>query len=323
MTTTEHARVTPTARLVLGADAPHDEWLAARKGGIGSSDAAAILGLDPWNSPLSLWLEKTNTVESDEQNEAMRWGQVLEGPIADEFAAREGFAVLPAPGVLAHHEIPWLMANPDRMLAPKDSPLAAFSFVEVKNVSAWKAGEWDAEAGIMPPNYLIQVMHQLAVTGYDVASVACLIGGQHLEYLTVHRDQDLIDQLIEREAAFWDLVLNMQEPAWDGSTQSIDAVSRYRAEPGKVFELTPEHDGLIRDIIAAKEETARIRALLRAAEASEKRAVGAVKALMGTAEIAVYNDAELFTWKEAPRAEYTVEAGTVRTFRLVKQSIDT
>lgn len=36
-----------------------DEWLGVRKQGIGSSDAAAAVGLNPYKSQLELWLEKT------------------------------------------------------------------------------------------------------------------------------------------------------------------------------------------------------------------------------------------------------------------------
>ena len=34
-------------------------WLAIRQRGIGSSDAAAAVGLSPYKSPLTLWLERT------------------------------------------------------------------------------------------------------------------------------------------------------------------------------------------------------------------------------------------------------------------------
>ena len=38
----------------------HGQWLQVRQSGIGSSDAAVAIGLSPYKSPLSLWLEKTN-----------------------------------------------------------------------------------------------------------------------------------------------------------------------------------------------------------------------------------------------------------------------
>ena len=35
------------------------EWLAARKAGIGGGDAAAIIGLNPFSSPLTVWADKS------------------------------------------------------------------------------------------------------------------------------------------------------------------------------------------------------------------------------------------------------------------------
>jgi len=40
-------------------DMPREQWLELRRQGIGGSDAAAILGMNPWKSPMDVWLEKT------------------------------------------------------------------------------------------------------------------------------------------------------------------------------------------------------------------------------------------------------------------------
>jgi predicted phage-related endonuclease len=40
-----------------------DEWLTVRKKGIGGSDAAAAIGLNPYQSPLELWMIKTGRDE--------------------------------------------------------------------------------------------------------------------------------------------------------------------------------------------------------------------------------------------------------------------
>lgn len=36
----------------------HEKWLEARALGIGGSDAAVIMGMNPYKSPYQLWLEK-------------------------------------------------------------------------------------------------------------------------------------------------------------------------------------------------------------------------------------------------------------------------
>ena len=53
-----------------------EEWTALRSTTIGGSDAAAILGLNPYKSPYALWAEKTGKVipEDISQKEAVRLG---------------------------------------------------------------------------------------------------------------------------------------------------------------------------------------------------------------------------------------------------------
>lgn len=47
--TTKHR---PALRLVKTHDMPREEWLSVRQGGIGSSDAATAVGLNPYKSQL-------------------------------------------------------------------------------------------------------------------------------------------------------------------------------------------------------------------------------------------------------------------------------
>jgi putative phage-type endonuclease len=49
----------PALKLVKTNDLSRDDWLEVRRGGIGSSDAAAAVGLNPYKSQLELWIEKT------------------------------------------------------------------------------------------------------------------------------------------------------------------------------------------------------------------------------------------------------------------------
>uniref|UniRef100_UPI00193103D1 YqaJ viral recombinase family protein n=1 Tax=Caenibacillus caldisaponilyticus TaxID=1674942 RepID=UPI00193103D1 len=68
----------------------HDEWLRERRKGIGGSDAAAILGLNKWKSPIQVYMEKIGEIESDVSSEAAYWGHVLEDVVAREFSKRTG-----------------------------------------------------------------------------------------------------------------------------------------------------------------------------------------------------------------------------------------
>ncbi|MGY0523162.1 lambda-exonuclease family protein, partial [Pseudomonas aeruginosa] len=78
----------PALRLVSTKELPREDWLQIRKQGIGSSDAAAAVGLNPYKSQLELWLEKTGRdttlPKADPQDEEspMYWGNVLEPIVA-------------------------------------------------------------------------------------------------------------------------------------------------------------------------------------------------------------------------------------------------
>ena len=79
--------------LVSTLNMDRNEWLEYRKRGIGGSDAAAVAGLNPWKSPMAVWLEKTGRVEPEEPGEAAYWGTVLEDVVAKEFSLRTGIKV--------------------------------------------------------------------------------------------------------------------------------------------------------------------------------------------------------------------------------------
>ena len=66
------------------------EHLAARKRGIGGSDAPAVLGVSPWRTPLDVYLDKTDQSDPVETTEAMEWGSRLEDQIAAAAAERLG-----------------------------------------------------------------------------------------------------------------------------------------------------------------------------------------------------------------------------------------
>lgn len=75
-------------RLVGAKQLPREDWLAVRKQGIGSSDAAAAVGLNSYKSQLELWLEKTgrNTslpkLDPQDEESPTYWGNILEPIVA-------------------------------------------------------------------------------------------------------------------------------------------------------------------------------------------------------------------------------------------------
>ena len=85
----------PALKLIKTNNLPREDWLQMRQQGIGSSDAAAAVGLHPYKSPLQLWLEKTNRAtgmaQPDPQDETspMYWGTLLEPIVAAHYTKRK------------------------------------------------------------------------------------------------------------------------------------------------------------------------------------------------------------------------------------------
>jgi putative phage-type endonuclease len=192
----------------------HAHWLELRKQGIGGSDAAAVLGISKWSSPLTVWLEKTGRKEPADlsSNQAVEWGKRLEDPIAEKFADEHpGMLVERPSGMYRSTDHPHMLANVDRALVDIDR---RFGILEVKTAGLYSESAWDDG---VPVHYLAQVTHYLAVTGYSVAYVAVLIGGQDYRDYRIERDEDDIADLVRLETDFWELVESDTEPEIIGS----------------------------------------------------------------------------------------------------------
>ncbi|NLY64522.1 MAG: YqaJ viral recombinase family protein, partial [Alcaligenaceae bacterium] len=86
----------PALRLVKTNKLSRDEWLEVRKHGIGSSDAAAAVGLNPYKSQLELWMEKTGRdaglpkPDPNDTSAPVYWGTLLEPIVAASYTQQTG-----------------------------------------------------------------------------------------------------------------------------------------------------------------------------------------------------------------------------------------
>ncbi|WP_350576385.1 lambda-exonuclease family protein [Pseudomonas sp. HY2-MNA-CIBAN-0224] len=227
-------------RLVGTKQLPREDWLAVRKLGIGSSDAAAAVGLNPYKSQLELWLEKTGRDTSlpkidpqDEENPAY-WGNILEPIVATHYTRRSGHRVRRVNAVLQHPDpkLAWMLANIDReVIGASEVQILECKTAGINGARLWKEG--------VPEYVQLQVMHQLAVTGKQAADVAVLLGGQHLEIHRIEREDSLIARLIDLERLFWDYVVSDTPPPADG-TASAEAALRclYPEDNGRTLDFS-------------------------------------------------------------------------------------
>ena len=190
--------------------------LAQRRAGISASEVAAIVGLDPYRSPIDVWLDKTNRTQPFVGNLRTKWGHALEPLIRDDYAERRGLRV-EVPGTLDHPTVTWAKATPDGVCYVPGNPVPVRG-LEIKTHS-FRAAHWYGEPGTdqVPPHELIQCTWNLFVSGLDIWDLVSFVDNQPTDYL-VTRDDDLILMLRERTERFLvDNVKADKPPEPDGS----------------------------------------------------------------------------------------------------------
>lgn len=207
-------------------DMSKEQWLEARKCGIGGSDAASVLGLNPYKSSVSVYIEKVDYIHgvsmsdkningckkdssNEEVNYRMELGNKLEDFVANEFSLKTGLKVRNVNGILKNDKYPFAIANIDRAVVGEKA------FLECKVTNSYSKKVW--QMGV-PIHYQIQVNHYMAVTGATHCYVAALIGNEELIIHRIDRDEEIIDEIMKLEAMFWDkCILGGEIPAPDGS----------------------------------------------------------------------------------------------------------
>ena len=220
----------------------YEEWKAARRRGIGGSDAAAIAGLNRFKSPLAVYLEKIGELDKDVDSESAYWGKILEEVVAREFERRTGKRVHKVNAILVHPKCDFMIANIDRKVVGENAIL------ECKTTSAYNAKEWQSDE--IPQEYIIQVQHYMAVTGTAYAYVAALIGGNRFVWKKIERDDELIDNLIKIELEFWHFVETKTLPDIDGSESTAEVLNLLYPLSSTVDEtilLSPDANDLIEE----------------------------------------------------------------------------
>lgn len=306
--------------LVNTKEISHEEWLQARRKGIGGSDAAAIVGLDRYKSAFDVYADKLGLKPEEPDNEAMRQGRDLEAYVAERFIEATGKKVRRRNPMLQHPEYPWMIANIDRWVVGENAGLECKT-TSVLNRAKFAQGEY-------PANYYVQCMHYMAVTGADRWYLAVLVLNRSFHVFTIERDEAEIEALINAEKDFWENhVLKGIPPAPDGkeSTSGLikqlfpeakereemalfgyeDKIQRYLELNEQVKQLTEARDALKQELQLALGQAEIGRARGYVVEWKNQ-----VRQTLDTARLKT-EQAEIYK-------QYLKPAQTVRTFRIVE-----
>jgi putative phage-type endonuclease len=187
--------------------------------GIGGSDAAAIVGLDRYKSAFDVYADKIGLKEEQPDNEAMRQGRDLEDYVAQRFMEATGKKVRRRNAMLQHPEYPFMTANIDRWVVGENAGFEAKT-TSVLNRAKFSQGEF-------PPNYYVQCVHYMAVTGAERWYLAVLVLNKAFHVFVIERDESEIEALIAAEKEFWEEhVLKQIPPMPDGSEATSELIKQ-------------------------------------------------------------------------------------------------
>lgn len=295
----------------------------ANQVGIGGSEVATVLDINPWKARFNLWLEKTGQEPREKvDNEYITWGNLLEPIIRTQFAKETGYKVQKNNFVMCHDDYDWMIANIDGEV--KVPEREGKGVLEIKTTSEWNGKEWNGEN--IPVHYMAQMQHYLAVTGYEYGIMVVLIGGNKLRHWFVERNDEVIEQLIAEEKKFMKAVETGEYPWIIGgsSSESQYLANKYpvafdveESMPQPLESLGLEYNELQEQIKAMKERTEIIKNQFRfEAKEIQKLRGNSIIVSMPTVNKVLF-DSKKFQ-KDHPDlyAEYKTKESSYRDFKI-------
>ena len=202
-----------------------EEWLKARQNqGIGGSEAGTVLGMNKYQTNVELWELKTGRREAPDlsNNPAVMFGKNAE-PLL-----RELFKLDYPDYDVQYHEFdifvndkyPFIFATLDGELTTPDG---SRGILEIKTTTIQNSRQWDEWDNQIPNTYYVQILHQLAATGWDFAILKAYIryhsaADEEIRAMVRHYRIDRKDVesdiawLIQKESEFWQAVKEDKRP---------------------------------------------------------------------------------------------------------------
>jgi putative phage-type endonuclease len=278
---------------------------AVRASGIGSSDAAVIMGASPWKTPSRLYREKRGEADQDPENDAMFFGQLLEDDVAVAYVRATGNDAIERDQItrrMPGH--PYIMAHCDYVELDHMGRVQRVIEIKTTSADAYERGDWGPSGTTQIPRLVwVQVQHQLMVTDCPVADVAVMIGGQRVAvYRDIPADREFHEALLAACAEFWRRVQEGDAPPVDYNHPATTA--EIKAQHPEVEDITiplpPRAQELHNLLVAIKAD----RDTLDKAEGSSK---AELLAMMGQARIGLLPDGGSYVRRFAPETvvQYT------------------
>jgi putative phage-type endonuclease len=192
------------------------EWLRC----MSASKVAAVLGLNRFESPFSLWHRMKGNVAPDPDDAMKRRGHYLEPAIRNWFADQHPDWAVQTTGSWRHPDRPWQTASPDGLVILPDGTVEGFEAKSDDNDDQW--GEPGTDQ--VPVGVRAQVQWQMDTIGTRRVHVAMI--GAFLEFKAYVVDYDPDDVAVMREhcSQFLDTLAANEQPPIDAHRATYTVV---------------------------------------------------------------------------------------------------
>jgi len=262
----------------------HKNWLQERKTGIGGSDAAAVLGLSDYKTPVDVWLDKTGRTGETPDNDYLWFGRTVEPVIAKRFENESGLKVRNDNKLYRHPNYDFILANLDRSIV-KPNKRNTPGVLEIKTTNRFYEQQWETD---VPMSWYLQLQHYMMIRDWSWGFIAWLSDRQY-RHKEFKADPELHQKMVESYRVFWGYVESNEPPP---VTCSDDTLKLYLEHTeGKIIEA-PE------SALSSAKKLAELKNAKKEVDDRIKEEEGLIKMLMGDAEAIVDSSGDtVATWK--------------------------
>lgn len=255
------------------------EWLTERAKGIGSSEIATIMGVNPWQTPYQLWERKVGAAAEEQDSPILRAGHMLEEVVAKYYAEDARKHVIKSSAgdwVAVDKDCPILRVSPDRLYFLK-------GLGGERGVLECKTTSKGIDKDDIPMNYFCQLQYQMGILGLQRGTLAWLERGVTFDYQEFDFDSDLFDLMRCKAVEWWKTYVEGNTPPPPISAKDVIAI-----HPDSKDAEAVATDETLGDVMRLKDINAELKALTAEADAIKDRLACA----FGEAERLVTEDKE-------------------------------
>lgn len=198
------------------------EWLEARKNRIGGSDAACIVGMNPYRSNVELWEIKTGQVEAEDISDKpyVKYGSEAEQHLRELFKLDfpQYKVSYVEDNMWLNSKYPFAHASLDGWLEDEKGRRGVLEIKTTNILQSMQREKWNNR---IPDNYYIQVLHYLMVTEFDFAVLKAQLKYDYdgdifltTKHYLIEREevQEDIDFLEKAERKFFECIKEDRKP---------------------------------------------------------------------------------------------------------------